>query len=71
MKIVVFGNSGDAWWEIRDDSNKPIATSFVTYSRKSDAKRGAGRFEQKLFELYYNELVCSDSLGGIPIEVIK
>lgn len=72
MKIAVCGNNGDAWWEIRTSSNKLVALSHDTYSRLSDAKRGAERFENKLWKAY----VKADEGkvdGGcmIPVEVIK
>ena len=52
MKIVVCGSDGDAWWEIRSNGDKIIATSFNTYSKLSDAKRGANRFEDRMFNAY-------------------
>lgn len=68
MKIAVCGNNGDAWWEIRTSSNKLVALSHDTYSRLSDAKRGAERFEQTLWMFYQN---VEDDGQGIPVEVEK
>lgn len=52
MKIKICGDNLDAWWEIRDEKGRTLALSMGTYARKSDAKRGAGRFERKLYNSY-------------------
>mgnify|MGYP006921385923 CR=1 FL=1 len=72
MKIVVCGNDGDAWWEVRSSKNKTISVSHNVYSRLSDAKRGADRFEQKLWEAYIR--ADEGKVDGgciIPVEVLK
>lgn len=66
MKIVVCGNNGDAWWEVRDGAGRTVATSFKEYTRLSDARRGANRFEQKLWMFYQN---VEDDGQGITVEV--
>ena len=66
MKIVVCGNNGNAWWEVRNKSGRTVATSFKEYTRLSDARRGANRFEQKLWMFYQN---VEDDGQGITVEV--
>lgn len=71
MKIVVYQVGVDSWrWVIRDGSkaNNNMAVGLRWYTRKSDAKRGAARFEQKLWMLYQN---VEDDGQGMPIEVIE
>lgn len=75
MKIVVRDgrNIGIGWfWSIVDENYNKVATSFHDYGRKSDAKRGAARFEQKLYVLYTSalDLRKEDINLGMPIEVI-
>jgi len=55
MKIVVYQVGPDSWrWVIRDGttSNHNMAVGLRWYTRKSDAKRGAQRFEERLFQAY-------------------
>ena len=52
MTIVVCGNNGDAWWEVRNKSGRTVATSFREYTRFSDAKRSAKEFEKNLWLAY-------------------
>jgi len=55
MKIVVFQNIDSNWyWKIVDPGRYwvSIAIGSKSYTRKSDAKRGAERFEERLFGEY-------------------
>jgi len=77
MKIVVFQNIDTWWyWKIVDPGRYwvTIASGAKSYNRKSDAKRGAKRFEQKLFHiytpLYYSPSDLHIPSLGIPIEVL-
>lgn len=76
MKIVVYRVGHNSWrWVIRDGSkaNNNMAVGLRWYTRKSDAKRGAARFEQKLFESFVDVDVYGNTNQGegLPIEVIE
>lgn len=69
MKIEVYHNEADGWaWKIVQPGVGTVALSnHINYDRKSDAKRGAARFEQKVHELYGSP----GDIFGMPIEVIE
>ena len=74
MKIVVYHSDEDGWaWKIVQPKVGVIAVSNrINYERKSDAKRGAERFENKLWEAYVKADECKVDGGCmIPVEVIK
>lgn len=58
MKIVVFYAGQYSGWRWRIEGSNGVkiyhAVSSRSYTRKSDAKRGAERFEEKLLEVYMN-----------------
>lgn len=68
MKIVVSKFDEDlatGWHWLIVDGNNTVAESSEFYTRKSDAKRGAHRFEQCLWFEY-----TSEANSCIPIEVL-
>lgn len=67
MKIVVYKDLFDElWhWRIENEFGMKCAESWNSYTRKSDAKRGATRFEQSIFDKYW---IYEQSM---PIEVEK
>jgi hypothetical protein len=76
MKIVVYRVAEGSWrWAINDGHTKSFKGNIVVglkwYTRKSDAKRVAERFEQRLFEAYSwaDEGHTSDGCM-LPVEVL-
>lgn len=59
MKIVVKGWPECYWWEVVDGENSLVINR--NYTRKSDAKRGARRFQKRAGMFIYLCEVVDDS----------
>jgi hypothetical protein len=74
MKIVVFQNIDSNWyWKIVNPGRYwvSIAIGSQSYTRKSDAKRGAERFEAKLWGEYMKWDDSNGKLADGPPIVIE